>query len=371
MLIKNNRYTLLIISSSFSDPEKIRQILQKAEFRLFEAQSPQEAIQQIRKVHPDLILIDTDTSTKQTTPILQIFKDKRLTVPLLLATTMNKQSVFSNYLKDHTTDFIIKPFCPQELIIRIQHQLLLLQTERMIQQKNKKLQKILETRDKLYSVIAHNLRAPIGTIKMINSSVEAQKKKMKDPHIIKLFEMIHETTEDAFNLLENLLRWTRQQNGQRTADFSSFDLSEAVKQVVALFQSIASAKEIQLVNHIEGPHDICADEDMIRTVLRNLISNAIKFTYPGGQVELSLTDKNESVTVYVKDNGKGIPSDLQHRLLKNRASLTTNDLCTVKGSGWGLILCRDFIKLNHGKLNFYSQEGNGTTFFFSLPKISS
>ena len=145
---------------------------------------------------------------------------------------------------------------------------------------------------------------------MINSSIEAQKAKIKDPQISKLFEMINETTEEAFNLLENLLRWTRNQNGKTKIYATLFNLTPVARQVVSLFSAIANAKEIELINRIEGKFDIFADEDMIKTVLRNLISNAIKFTYTGGQVELSLADSGDYWTIYVKDNGKGIPKDL-------------------------------------------------------------
>lgn len=235
----------------------------------------------------------------------------------------------------------------------------------------REIEKSLEARDKLYSIIAHDLRAPIGTIKMINSSIEAQKAKIKDPQISKLFEMINETTEEAFNLLENLLRWTRNQNGKTKIYATLFNLTPVARQVVSLFSAIANAKEIELINRIEGKFDIFADEDMIKTVLRNLISNAIKFTYTGGQVELSLADSGDYWTIYVKDNGKGIPKDLQAHLLKSDEYITTYGTHNEKGSGLGLILCRDFIRMNKGKLHFYSQEGIGTTFYFTIPKASS
>ena len=188
-----------MITSSFRDPEKILKTLREADFMLLEASNQQEAIQRIRTTSPDLILLDIDKSVRQENTILPDFTTNQLTgaIPVL-----------------SIIDFITKPFRPQELVIRVQHQLSLLRAERVIRRQNEKLKKSLEARDKLYSIIAHDLRAPIGTIKMINSSIEAQKVKIKDPQISKLFEMINETTEEAFNLLENLLRWTRNQNAK-------------------------------------------------------------------------------------------------------------------------------------------------------------
>ena len=373
MPINNCQYTLLVITSSFSDPEKILKTLREADFMLLEASNQQEAIQRIRTTSPDLILLDIDKSVRQENTILQDFKTNKITgaIPVLFITSMTRENHIPECLNYDNIDFITKPFRPQELVIRVQHQLSLLRAERVIRRQNEKLKKSLEARDKLYSIIAHDLRAPIGTIKMINSSIEAQKAKIKDPQISKLFEMINETTEEAFNLLENLLRWTRNQNGKTKIYATLFNLTPVARQVVSLFSAIANAKEIELINRIEGKFDIFADEDMIKTVLRNLISNAIKFTYTGGQVELSLADSGDYWTIYVKDNGKGIPKDLQAHLLKSDEYITTYGTHNEKGSGLGLILCRDFIRMNKGKLHFYSQEGIGTTFYFTIPKASS
>ena len=373
MPINNCQYTLLVITSSFSDPEKILKTLREADFMLLEASNQQEAIQRIRTTSPDLILLDIDKSVRQENTILQDFKTNKITgaIPVLFITSMTSENHIPECPNYDNIDFITKPFRPQELVIRVQHQLSLLRAERVIRRQNEKLKKSLEARDKLYSIIAHDLRAPIGTIKMINSSIEAQKAKIKDPQISKLFEMINETTEEAFNLLENLLRWTRNQNGKTKIYATLFNLTPVARQVVSLFSAIANAKEIELINRIEGKFDIFADEDMIKTVLRNLISNAIKFTYTGGQVELSLADSGDYWTIYVKDNGKGIPKDLQAHLLKSDEYITTYGTHNEKGSGLGLILCRDFIRMNKGKLHFYSQEGIGTTFYFTIPKASS
>ena len=373
MPINNCQYTLLVITSSFRDPEKILKTLREADFMLLEASNQQEAIQRIRTTSPDLILLDIDKSVRQENTILQDFKTNKITgaIQVLFINSMTSENHIPECLNYDNIDFITKPFRPQELVIRVQHQLSLLRAERVIRRQNEKLKKSLEARDKLYSIIAHDLRAPIGTIKMINSSIEAQKVKIKDPQISKLFEMINETTEEAFNLLENLLRWTRNQNGKTKIYATLFNLTPVARQVVSLFSAIANAKEIELINRIEGKFDIFADEDMIKTVLRNLISNAIKFTYTGGQVELSLADSGDCWTIYVKDNGKGIPKDLQTHLLKSDEYITTYGTHNEKGSGLGLILCRDFIRMNKGKLHFCSQEGIGTTFYFTIPKASS
>lgn len=373
MPIDNSKYTILLIRSSFPDPGKIREILQHAGFRILEAKDRQEIVCILEKESPDMILLDIDKSTGQEIPFLRQLHNHhkdRTNIPLLIIASIHNEQHIPECLSYDNTDFIIKPFRPQELIIRIQHQLSLLHAERIILRQNEKFRKTIEARDKLYSVIAHDLRAPIGTIKMINSSLENQKSKIKDKDILKLFEMINETTEEAFNLLENLLRWTRNQNGKTKVYGTTFNVSQTIRQVISLFATIASAKGISLNNSVEGNHYIYADEDMIKTVLRNLISNAIKFTYSGGKVDVSIKDTSDSVMVCVQDNGKGIPLNMQSHLLKSDEYITTYGTHNEKGSGLGLILCRDFIKMNKGQLNFHSQEGVGTAFYFTVPKAS-
>ena len=366
---------ILIIDDDSAVRSSLSFMLKRAGYEAQAVPGPREAMEVVRSVVPDLILMDMNftlsTTGEEGLTLLKQVKIFRPETPVILMTAWGSIQLAVQGMQAGAFDFITKPFRPQELVIRVQHQLSLLRAERVIRRQNEKLKKSLEARDKLYSIIAHDLRAPIGTIKMINSSIEAQKVKIKDPQISKLFEMINETTEEAFNLLENLLRWTRNQNGKTKIYATLFNLTPVARQVVSLFSAIANAKEIELINRIEGKFDIFADEDMIKTVLRNLISNAIKFTYTGGQVELSLADSGDYWTIYVKDNGKGIPKDLQTHLLKSDEYITTYGTHNEKGSGLGLILCRDFIRMNKGKLHFCSQEGIGTTFYFTIPKASS
>lgn len=372
MPIDNSKYTILLIISSFEEPDKAVNLLQEARFKVLQAKDEQEAIRIAGEHLPDLILLDIDKSAQTETSIIRDLKSNRATrlIPVLFIASIANESYIPECLTYDHVDFITKPFRPQELMIRIQHQLLLLRAQRTIRRQNEKLRQTLEARDKLYSVIAHDLRAPIGTIKMINSSIENQRSKIKDPGILKLFEMINGTTEEAFNLLENLLRWTRNQNGKTKVYASTFNITPAIRQVASLFASIACAKEIKIYNHSEVDVYVYADEDMIKTALRNLLSNAVKFTYPGGRIDIDATATAAGALVSIKDNGKGIANDIQPKLLKNNEYTTSYGTRNEKGSGLGLVLTNDFIKMNKGKFWFVSQEGVGTTFFFTLPHHS-
>lgn len=371
MLIHNNQYTLLVVTSSFEEPGKILEILRDAAFRVIVAQDFDEIVHVAKLKQPDLLILNVKTSEeREGYAMIRRMKRNKDTrgISMLFVAAITEQTYIPDCLFYDNVDFISKPFRPKELVIRIQHQLSLIEAKKIIHSQNQKLQKTIESRDKLYSVIAHDLRAPIGTIKMITASLENDRYRMTDPHVLKSFDMIHETSEEAYNLLENLLRWSRNQNGKTRVYPTTFDLSKAIHQVIVLFNAIAASKELKMNDHSIPGVVVYADEDMIRTVLRNLLSNAIKFSFPGGLIDISLSEMPDMIMVAVKDNGQGIKKELQSKLLKGNEYISTYGTHNEKGSGLGLMLCRDFVKMNKGKFWFSSQENKGTTFYFTVPR---
>lgn len=369
MHFNSKKYRLLLICPLLPMQERISSILKKAQYRVECIQEEDKALLQIKESQPDLILLAPAGSTPAECKIISQLRNKvtTRTTPIIFISSIKDDSIIAECLNFDYTDFLTKPLREKELLLRVKHQLLLLEATRTIRRQNERLQETIEARDKLYSVIAHDLRAPIGTIKMINSIIESQKDKIRNAGIRKKFEMINETTEQAFNLLENLLRWSRNLNGKTKVVRSNFDLAISIREVLSLFTAIAKSKNINLVNSVKKPVFVYADEDMIKTVLRNLISNAIKFTYPGGEVSIMLTEYNEQVSVAVKDNGQGIKKENQSKLLKDGQLCSTYGTKNEKGCGLGLLLSCDFIKLNKGKLRFKSKEGEGTIFYFTIP----
>lgn len=371
MLIHNNQYTLLVVTSSFEEPGKILEILREAAFQVIVAQDFDEIVHVAKLKHPDLLILNVKSSEeREGYAMIRRMKRNKDTrgISMLFVAAITEQTYIPDCLFYDNVDFISKPFRPKELVIRIQHQLSLIEAKKIIHSQNQKLQKTIESRDKLYSVIAHDLRAPIGTIKMITASLENDRNRMTDPHVLKSFDMIHETSEEAYNLLENLLRWSRNQNGKTRVYPTTFDLSKAIHQVIVLFNAIAASKELKMNDHSMPGVVVYADEDMIRTVLRNLLSNAIKFSFPGGLIDISLSEMPDMIMVAVKDNGQGIKKELQSKLLKGNEYISTYGTHNEKGSGLGLMLCRDFVKMNKGKFWFSSQENKGTTFYFTVPR---
>ena len=185
-----------------------------------------------------------------------------------------------------------------------------------------------------------------------------------------LLTMANQTTEDVFSLLDNLLKWTKSQIGKLKVVYQELNMVEVVEGVSEIFTMVAGLKNIKIVQDMPVvPVVVRADIDMLKTVIRNLISNAIKFSNEGSEVLVSLTEEDGMAIVSVKDSGCGIDEENQKKLLHTDTHFSTFGTNNEEGSGLGLLLCQDFIVKNGGKLWFTSKKGEGSTFSFSVPLL--
>ena len=228
----------------------------------------------------------------------------------------------------------------------------------------------------MYSVIAHDLRSPLGSIKMmLNMLLVSLQPQTIGEDFHEMLNLANQTTEDTFALLDNLLKWTKSQVGRLNVVYQASEMVSLAKGVLEIYEKIAGSKGIKLVLEATESCDMYADRDMIKSVLRNLLSNAIKFTKEGGIITVTVRDnvpeEGGMVVVSVKDTGCGIKEEAQAKLLKIDTHFSTFGTNKEEGSGLGLLLCQDFVQKNGGRLWFESKEGVGTTFYFSIPKESA
>lgn len=369
MHIDHSEYLILLADDSVSNLEKMTGLLAGLNFRLLTTLKADEVFFLAKLKTPDVIVIRLAMDEGRGIAVVDQLKASDLTkqIPILYLTTPNHYEDFKNVCDHEGIEFISRPLSRRELILRIDNQLLLLESQRIIERQNDRLQHVTRSKDKLYAVIAHDLRAPIGTLKMILEAIDHQKDKISDANIRHLIKMLQETTDEAYLLLENLLLWSNNQNGLLTPYKQNFSFMDAAKEVVALQDNIAKAKEINVYNHVDKPFMVYADINMIKTVLRNLLSNAIKFSFAGGEIYIYAQEKDASLVISVVDKGQGISEEHQRNLLDDGLHFISYGTGKEKGSGLGLQLCRDFVKMNRGKLWFESKEGEGTTFYFSIP----
>jgi PAS domain S-box-containing protein len=232
---------------------------------------------------------------------------------------------------------------------------------------NIELERLNKTKDKFFSIIAHDLKNPFHAIIGFSELLRKDFHSMDDKQKIGLLELINVSSQSAYSLLENLLQWARSQTDKIKFTPENIDISEIVKSAVDLHSISAEKKKIKIKSHIRDKHLVYADKNMITTVIRNLISNAIKFTRSNGKIEVSCNDNEKDIEITISDNGIGIDKDNLDNLFRIDAYYSTTGTLGESGTGLGLIICKEFIEKNGGNIKVVSEEGKGSAFSFTLP----
>ena len=372
MQINPAEFKLLVVDDVQTNVLLLKALLGKEGYGILVANNGQEALEVIRNENPDLILLDVMMPGMDGFEVAERLKSEefRCEIPIIFLTALDDTQSIVNGFKLGVGDFISKPFRKEELMVRIKHQLSLVAARRIIEEKNEELRKTIAGRDKMYSVIAHDLRSPMASMKMLLNTIMMSVEKDKiDPDIFDMLEMSNKTSEEVFSLLDNLLKWTKSQLGKLTVIPQKLDISGLADGVVEVMNSVAEVKHIKLIRTDHESFFVYVDIEMIKSILRNLISNAVKFSNPDSEIKVGIKAEDGKVIVSVTDSGKGIKKEDQHKLLKDSTHFTTYGTNSEEGSGLGLLLCRDFARKNGGELWFESEENLGSVFSFSLPQL--
>ena len=245
--------------------------------------------------------------------------------------------------------------------IRIDHR------SAQIRQQNDELHRINATKDKFFSIIAHDLKSPFNTIVGFSNMLLKHVRKNHYEGAERVAKIIHHSATNAMDLLMNLMEWSQSQTGRMRYNPVNFDMVKLVQEVETLFTSAALQKSIAIEKDMPDNAYVTADQPMISTVLRNLISNAIKYTESGGKVSISLKTEPQKLVVKVADTGVGIPEKQAQKLFRVDETFSTTGTQNEKGTGLGLVLCKEFIDFHDGEIGVDSTAGKGSTFFFSIP----
>lgn len=372
MEIDKSEYKILIVDDVMSNVLLLKVLLTNEKYNVVTASNGTQALEQVKKEVPDLILLDVMMPDLSGFEVAQKLKaDPEFNdIPIIFLTALNSTADIVKGFQVGGNDFITKPFNKEELIIRVTHQVSLVAAKRIILQQTEELRRTIMGRDKLYSVIAHDLRSPMGSIKMVlNMLILNLPSSTIGREMFEMLTMANQTTEEVFALLDNLLKWTKSQIGKLKVVYQDFDVVGVTEGVMEIFAMVAELKKIKL-NINKGDLkllEVHADIDMVKTVIRNFISNAIKFSNLESEVLVSIVQDGDMAIVSVKDTGCGISEEDQAKLLHTDTHFSTFGTNNEEGSGLGLLLCQDFVLKNGGRLWFDSEKGKGSTFSFSVP----
>ena len=250
--------------------------------------------------------------------------------------------------------------------INQQKQLLEVQYQKLEESENK-LRELNATKDKFFSILAHDLKNPFNTLMGLSEIIISDKNVRNSDQFDEFIEGIFQTASSGYNLLENLLEWSRSQTGNIGVYPQPVSIEEVISTNIHFFHEILKEKKIEVVAPDLKKYKVLADKNMVNLIVRNILNNAIKFSFPEGKIELSVQQKDSFYIVHVLDNGIGMNPDTVNKLFKIEQTVQRNGTAGETGTGLGLILCKEFVNKNGGEIWVESTKGKGSRFSFSLP----
>jgi signal transduction histidine kinase len=353
---------ILIVDDTPKNLQLLSNILHDKGYNICISTSGSQALESVNTEAPDLILLDIQM------PVMdgfETFKALKLNsnskdIPVIFLTAVVEPEKILQGFELGAVDYITKPFNIPELTARVA-------THLEIKRSREKLLELNATKEKLFSIISHDLKSSLGSVLGISDLLLENFDDYKLDEIRQFVSNIYQSSKNTFELLENLLDWSRLQTEKLTQRMEKHNLKTNTDNICLLYSEIAKNKNITLQNNIHSDVFIYCDIDMTKTVLRNLISNAIKFTNIKGLVSLNSIESDSHVEIQVSDSGVGIMAENIPYLFSIEKNISTPGTNNEKGTGLGLMLCKELIEKQGGKIWVESELGKGSTFKFTLP----
>ncbi len=362
----DHKALILIVDDVSRNLQVLGSFLRDANFDVSATTNGKHALEIAADIIPDLVLLDImmpDMDGFETCRRLKA-DEKTRDIPIIFLTAKTSEQDIILGFELGAVDYVTKPFQRQELLERVKVHVELRRTRLELSQS------LLE-KDKLFSIIAHDLRGPLGSFMSISEYLAENFSEIDLSEVQPLFREMRQTSKSVYTLLENLLEWSRIQLGTIPYKPSPFNLFKVAGNVEAIVHSQLHNKELTLENLIPADLIVNGDHQMISTVLRNLVSNAIKYTPRGGRIYMEAEPNNMTsrVTVFVKDTGLGMSEAMREAIVTGTQLNSTPGTEKEKGTGLGMMLCREMI-LRHGQsLDVESAIGEGSTFSFTLEML--
>ncbi|MBF0118169.1 MAG: hybrid sensor histidine kinase/response regulator [Desulfobacterales bacterium] len=363
--MKQEPFKILIVDDIPQNIQVLGTLLRDEGYLISFATEGNQAIEMASMSQFDLILLDIMMPEIDGFEVIKRLKQnlKMKDVPVIFITAKaNIESLIKGF-EMGAVDYITKPFNSKELIARVK-------THLELKDIRKKLEEANAAKTKFLSIIAHDLKNPLYSMMGFSDFLSKRYNDFNEEDKIKFLNNINISSHQLYKLLENLLDWASVQTGRMDYNPQISDLSVMVSMIIKLHKQQADEKKISLISKIAADTIILADTNMINTVIRNLLSNAIKFTPSGGQVTVSSDDLQTHVKISVIDTGIGIKKENIENLFKIEVKCMTLGTNKEKGTGLGLVLCKEFIEKNNGKIWVESEQNKGSKFMFTLPKPS-
>jgi len=322
--------------------------------------SGKDAIKNAELDKPDLVLMDINLDEDMDGVEAAKIIYSKYKIPIIFVTAFSDSSLIKRAKEAGSFGYLLKPFNKEELYAMIEMALDKAKTEEKLEEEN-------FNKDKFFSIISHDLKNPLSVIMSTSNFLDTQYNNLNDNERQELVGIIRNSSQNMNELLEGLLNWARASMGSMEYKPVKLDLLYLVSKVLDLQLQNAKIKNISLRNSVKESVSVYADENMVLLILRNLVSNAIKFSSDGCRVDISSIVDGDKVIITVSDNGIGISEEDKAKLFKVEEHHSTVGTNNEAGTGVGLILCKELVEKHSGKIWVESELGEGSKFHFSMP----
>ncbi len=381
----NNSFTelprkplILIVDDIPKNLQVLSSILSNYGYQISFASNGKQALSVIKTSKPDLILLDIMMPEMDGFEVCKILKEKEDTanIPVIFLTGKSETTDIIKGLKIGAVDYVTKPFNSTELTIRVKTHLELklardsiIEYVKELKQTQDELKQANANKDKFFSIIAHDLRGPFSGFLGLSELLTTEFDRLEKIEIVQIGESLNKAAKRVFELIENLLEWSRAQMGRIEFTPVQINLQEAIDRISKIFKATANNKDISLENNVDDDIIVFADNNMLNTILRNLTSNALKYTVRGGKITYSSNAQDDnSIEINVTDTGVGMKEEVMEKLFRIDVKHSTPGTEKEQGTGLGLLLCKEFVEKHNGKISVKSVLNQGSTFTFTLPK---
>lgn len=363
---------VLIVDDIEDNIVVVERLIKKQGLGTLVAYSGMQALSIAESKQPDLILLDVQMPEMDGFEVIKKLKENPKTkgIPVIFLTARTENDAMMEGFQLGGVDYITKPFNSGEVLNRVRTHLELKRSHDLAIEQNEKLVTMNATKDRFFSIIAHDLKNPITNFRDITRVLSDKFSDIPNEELQEYLESLRYSSQAICVLLENLLEWSRSQRGAISFTPVEFDFSFLVQNVVEVLQASATNKEILIdTSYVPDGMRVIGDVKMLNTVLRNLMSNAIKFTGQGGKVTVSAKKGDQSTEFVVSDTGVGISPLKISNLFKVAENNSTLGTYGEKGTGLGLVLCKEFIDRHTGDIQIESTIGKGTKITVTIPNI--
>lgn len=372
----SGKIKVLIVEDDFLISDEISRIIKKLGHQVMgTASNGAKAIEMIKGLKPDVIIMDIKMPKMNGLEVARKITDENGSAAIIILTAHESHDLVEEASKSGVAAYLTKPPKAEEIeraiYIALARHRDLRESQRLIKELEEHKRQLAEsnaTKDRFFSILAHDMRNPVSALNTFSDYLNTNINEISADDLHQYLSVIHSTSKGLSDLLEELFLWASLRSNRYQYKPETISLNELVCSVISLLTTSSTQKNIALTSNIPPDLTFYADRNMIHTVVRNLVSNAIKFTPNNGQVTINANNSGEDVTINIIDTGIGISVSDMSRLFRIDEHFTTTGTVGETGSGLGLVLCKELVEKNKGKIWVESEEGVGSNFSFRIPK---